>query len=436
VKRLLLSRGFVLTLLAALTALIVVASLLPQSFLTSPDDLATWARAHPVLARAAAGLGLHHVYTHPAFTGALLLAVVALCLSTGEQVRAALRRVSRGGAPGGARIESDRTPDEVLRTLRARGYLALGGGAGARRLVRQPWGYFGNTLLHGGLTVAVAASAYIGVTQQRGLVHLLEGDTHRVGGPWFVEENGVGASRLVLPFSVRLDHVALRSGPSSAVESAVSTLTLERAGAPRRSVRVGIGDLQEVDGVTIYQGAELGHAFRVVISSGDRDVVRTLLVRHPATPDEEGTNEFRGLLPGGEVLRAKYLVDADRQSFEQFNPVLFLRVDGPGGDAAGQAELRPGTSATAGAYGLRLEKVSVWTRLVFVRAPGMAGVFAGFFIIALGGVLHYFTAPREATLEERGPGATLVTWRAARFASFYAEELDELRAALARGGEA
>jgi len=145
-----------------------------------------------------------------------------------------------------------------------------------------------------------------------------------------------------------------------------------------------------------------------------------------------GANEFRGLLPGGELLRAKYLVDADQRSFETFNPLLVLRVDGPAG-SLGEARLRPGTAAEIGPYRVRLEKVSLWARLFFANVTGIGGVFAGFAVIALGGVLHYFTPPREAALAATERGTTRLAWRAARFADFYADEYDAIRAAVTPG---
>lgn len=158
----------------------------------------------------------------------------------------------------------------------------------------------------------------------------------------------------------------------------------------------------------------------------------TLLIQHPDRPDEAGVNEFRGILPAGELLRAKYFVDAERRSFESFNPLLVLRIEGPAG-GQGEVRLRPGTAADLGPYRFRLDRVSLWTRLTFVDVTGIAGVFAGFFVIALGGVLHYFTPPREAALRETETGTTRMTWRAARFADFYADECDGIRAAVRPG---
>ena len=211
-----------------------------------------------------------------------------------------------------------------------------------------------------------------------------------------------------------------------------STLALLRAGAPPETIRVGIGDLQRVDGLRIYQGSELGHAFRVNVSAAGREEAVTLLVEHPPAPAVPGANDYRDVLPGGEVLRAKYYVDADRRSFDVFNPLLVLRVDGAAGPL-GEAALRPGTSAEIGPYRLRLDKVSVWARVFFVNVTGIAGVFAGFAVIALGAVLHYFTPPREAALADTGRGTTRLAWRAARFADFYTEEYEAIRAAVTRG---
>lgn len=432
-KRLLLSRGTVLAIVGLLTGLFVVASLVPQSFSTPPGRMEDWVAAHPTLAWLCAGLGLHRVYTHPVFVALLLLALVALCLSAWEQFRTAVRRTwSRAAAASGTPVELPADIDTVARALRSRGYLTVRGGGAERLLVRHPWGYWGNFLLHCGLAVVVGASAVIGATQQRAALHILEGETFHPGGPWFAEQNGLAARRLVLPFAVRLDHLEYRFWPTYGLESVTSTLSLLREGAPPQMFRVGINDLQRADGIRIYQGVEIGHAFRLEVQDGGRSDAVTLLIQHPMTPDVPGTNEFRGILRGGELLRAKYFVDPDARSFESFNPLLVLRVDGPNG-SLGEARLRPGTVAVAGPYLFRLGKVSLWTRLSFVDVTGIVGVFAGFLVIALGGILHYFTPPREAALLQTSSGTTRMVWRAARFADFYADERDAVRAAVTPG---
>lgn len=433
-KRLLVSRSTVLTVIGLLTGMIVVASLVPQAFMTPADRLAAWRGAHPVLAWGVAVLGLHRVYTHPVFAALLAAALLCLGYSAAEQFRTALRKTRAQGPPvGGSVVELPADLETVARTLRSMGYLTVRQGDGERRLVQHPWGYWGNFLLHAGLAVVVTASAYIGVTQQRGVLFLVEGEAHAAGAPWFEEENGVAAGSLTLPFSVRLDHLEHRFWPTFGLKSVTSTLSLLRPGERPTTVQVGINELHQVDGLRIYQGAELGHVFRVGIQEGGIAERLTMLIPHPSTPDTPGVNEFQSVVLAGDVLRAKYFVDAELRSFEAFNPLLILRVD-RSGKSLGEVTLRPGAAGRIGPYEFRLEKVSLWTRLFFVRIRGIGGVFAGFFVIALGGVLHYFTPPREAALRATEPGATRLVWRAARFAEFYADEPERICAAVRPGG--
>lgn len=433
-KRALLSRGSVVGLVAPLAAMMVAATLVPQAFLTSAPDLAAWREAHPALAPLAEALGLHRVYTHPVFLALLAMALLGLLLSAVDQLRAALRRTRGVGCTAGAEaVVVAGELEAVARALRARGYLTVRRGPEERALVRQPWGYWGNSLLHAGLALAAAASLVVGATQQRGALHLVEGEMRLPARPWDEEENGVAASRLVLPWSVRLDHVEYRHRPEGGLESAGATLSLLRPGAPPERLRVGINAMGSVDGVTVYQSADLGHAFAVALEAGSAGETVTLLLPHPATPADAGRNDFPRLLPGGDLLRAKYLVDAAGRSFDDFNPVLFLRVERAGAPL-GEAELRPATSAAIGPYRFRLDGLVPWARLFFVRIRGVGGVFAGFLVIALGGVLHYFTAPREVVLSRDAGGGTRLAWRAARFTAFYEEERDELLASLRSGG--
>jgi len=77
---------------------------------------------------------------------------------------------------------------------------------------------------------------------------------------------------------VRLEHLEYDFWPTLGLKSVTSTLALLRTGAPPSTVKVGISDLQRVDGIRIYQGAELGHAFRLDVQAGGKGQVVTLLI--------------------------------------------------------------------------------------------------------------------------------------------------------------
>jgi hypothetical protein len=103
---------------------------------------------------------------------------------------------------------------------------------------------------------------------------------------------------------------------------------------------------------------------------------------------------------------------------------LTLRLVENGKESA-RLTLRQGESGMLGGKEVRLLEVRDWTRLIFVRLYGIEGVFAGFLLIVLGAALIYCLPPREAWLEEN-EGKIRLSWRSARFAKLYREELEIL----------
>lgn len=145
--------------------------------------------------------------------------------------------------------------------------------------------------------------------------------------------------------------------------------------------------------------------------------------------DRPSYNDFPNLLGDGRLVRAKYLVDPEKTSFDHVHPLLTLRLDDPDKEV-GRLPLQAGAEGTIGPYTFRLLAVAPWSRLILVRLTGIPVVFFGFFIICLGGTLYYFAPPHEVSLREAADGATLVCWRATRFAAFYADEPALLKRAL------
>ena len=434
-KRFFLSRTTILTLICLALGAMLVASFVPQAFLLTPQGAVKWRTDYPSLAPLLERLGLNHVYTHPVFACLLFLVVVSLFFSCIEQFKAARRRTFAGAVSGEGSAELRTAIDagHVMDRLRRRGYIRVAAGADGTRLVRHPWGYWGNFLLHIGMLVVIASSLLIALTQQRGLLHLAVGESFQPGQPWLTTEKGLLARDFNLDRTVRLDGVSYEFRPGYGVKNVVSSITFLDNGNPVDRRAVGVNDILYYGDLRIYQTVEFGHAFYLEVTgqNGGR-VVYQLLLEHPTRPEKASYEDYPDMLNSGGLLRLKYFADAEKRSFSRENPLLVVRVD-ENGRQLGQLPLSSGGEGTIGGYHFRLIKVDKWAGLIFVKLYGISGVFFGFLIIILGSVLNYFTPPREVIVRKSPDGHLLVSWRAAKFGEFYRDEFECLKKELTMG---
>jgi len=89
----------------------------------------------------------------------------------------------------------------------------------------------------------------------------------------------------------------------------------------------------------------------------------------------------------------------------------------------------PTNCDTFGTYEAQFVGIANWAEFVFFDPTGIAGVFFGFFIFALGGVLYYFTPPRQIYCRQLEKGF-LFFWESSRFVEHYAEEFQTITARL------
>lgn len=436
-KKLLLARSTVLSIIVMMLGTMLLGSFIPQRFLLTPKTAAKWHADHPVLAQLADRLGLNHIYTHPLFACIIVLAIMSLLVSCVEQCRISWRRTFSPGIQGGDASEFATAAESatVSAWLRRHGYIRVASRDKWLRFCRNPWGFWGNPLLHAGMLIVIVSSLWIALTQQRGLVHLAVGEIFAPGEKWLSTENGLLADDLRLDRSVRLDGIAYEFWPTYGVKNIGSSLTFLDSNKGGDARTVEINSILNYQGVRVYQMTDFGHAFYLSIDppSGERRIFQ-LLIAHQDKPDKPSYEDFTDMLGPGRTLRAKYFVDQGKRSLSRENPQLVVRLDEKGAEV-GQLPLTVGEEGTIGSYRFRLLKVDRWSGLIFVRLSGISGVFFGFFVIVCGAALNYFTPPREVTLLSLPGGDTIVSWRGVRFGEFYQDEFSALRAEFAKEGE-
>jgi cytochrome c biogenesis protein ResB len=330
---------------------------------------------------------------------------------------------------------ADGVSGDALRSVaRSHGYHLLKNTPdGQLKFVRNPWGYFGNLLLHVGITVVIVLSLYAALTARQAALILVEGQEHRSGAPWTQSQYGVYAKPLVLPGTIRLDRVAIRYDAKQQPLEVSSELSITDADGAVEKVSAAINRILTYRGLRIYHAAQYGNAFDVTFTGRDGVVHReTVAAHHPLSPSEPGYSDEFGVAWATQLLSAKYYTDAARRTADDGNPELVLRMTEQGRET-GRVTLGKGASGMLGEFRVQLVGVSRWAKLMVVDGHGISLIFSGFAIIMLGGLLQYLLPPRELIAFIHPHGRYTVFWRAPLFRSFYLDEQRCLAAELRKG---
>lgn len=421
IKRFFLARSTVLTLIILVLGAVIVGYLFPQRFLLSPAGMDRWELDNPFLATLSRTLALDHVYTSPWFALLLALFMVSLLFSTWEQFKRALRK-TREGEGGGKILDLACTPETVASTAGRLGYLRIRSDGESIRCVKNPWGYWGNVLLHLGIVAAVAASLVILLYEKRGSVELLEGEIHAPGAPWTKQDMGLLAGKFVLPDAVRLDRVVPEFWPNGNLKQLTTDFTFIGRDGRQSPYSMYVNKTIRHRGIRVFQGKSFGRAFYVEFH--DRHGVRQgeiFMVDNRYTGDDAPLKDFTVPWTSA-AIRAKYYPNSDRRSPVGDNPLLVLQMVEEG-KVVEELHLTTGESGSLGGYPATLVKSEWWGGIIFIDTKGMEGIFFAFLVIALGGGMTYLSPPREILVVRAGDGCRL-TWRASRFAELYREELE------------
>lgn len=453
-KQILLSKGVVLSLIFLILVAVFIGYIVPQKIITSEIDLNKWRDANPELAFWTDKFGLHHVYTTPWFALIMMAFFISLIISTVEQIKYS-RKATFGEVvqSDGTILETDVTYKQLANVLRKNGYIQLFRNNERSRFIKQPWGHWGNVLLHLGLMVLIASSLILTLTENRGLIHLVEGEKFLPGNPWFRKEQGLLANRFILPISVGLDKVEVDYWETDDIKHIATIVSFIDKHGNSRKYSLGINNTLHVDGVKAYQGKRYGNSFFVEITDPEGKKYRTRFqIDHPHKREQAGYGDF--VVEGiPYLIKTKYYADADKKSINSDNPLLVIRLvteemhlkdisERKLGSKSklimdieqkesieGEVSLRLGESGTLGPYTATLVHVSKWSEIIFVESHGVIGIFSAFVIIVMGVSFTYFIPPREFYARKTETGYSL-RWKASRFEIFYENEFEEISKAL------
>ncbi len=430
-KRFFLSRKTVISLIALILFAVFLSYAIPQRMSVPALTLQKWQEANPSLARITDLCGLDHLYTTPWFAVLLGLFFLTLCLSSIQQFSIARQKTFRLLLPAAVNwvsVSSD--VDEIKKTMKKNGYLKCTKSNGAMRFVKQPWGYWGNFMLHFGILIVIVSSLLLVITQKRGVLALVENEINVPGTQWLIEERGVLTKSFILPKAVVLNRVMPEFWENDNLKGLRSSMRFVDQQGRYEQLELGINEIVEYMGITIYQSQRFGKAFYVELKNvlGEKRII-LLPIENPAKRNVAGYGDFRfNSIPF--FVRAKFYADAEKKSMSGENPLLVMRfMDRE--RLIGELSLKVGESGKIGPFTASLLETAGWSGIIFTDITGMPGIFFGFFIIIVGGGLIYFTPPREFYIKKED-GTLFIAWKATRFENFYMDEFERIGAKVIR----
>jgi cytochrome c biogenesis protein ResB len=433
VKRFFSARLLSLGLILFLAGVMYVSTLIPQRIDAVPAELEMWRFRHGGLLWLVDFFHLHSVYAQPWFAAAILSAAVALAISAITQLALARKKLFATATTSTDEVAAGVAGMSLRAVARKNHYQLLGVSPdGQLKFVRNPWGYFGNPLLHLGITVVITMSLYVALTTRQGTLILVEGEQQANNRSWAVSEQGVFATPLELPGTIRLDRVKVQLDSRQQPLDVSSELSLIEPSGQVHPLTASINRMLNYHGLRIYHAAQYGNAFAVSFTDKNGTVhAETVAAHHPPTPAEAGYSDDFAVNWSSNLLSAKYYVNADKQSQSGGNPELTLRMTQAGRELA-RTTVTTGKTGMLGEYKVKLHGVSQWAKLTVVDSRGMPLLFTGFAVIMLGGLLRYLMPPRELIAIRQQHDCYTVFWKAGSFRDFYLEERDRLTMALQR----
>ncbi|KAF0220983.1 MAG: hypothetical protein FD174_696 [Geobacteraceae bacterium] len=423
-KRVVTSRKFITAVFLLLISSLLLSNFLPRHG-SMANELPLWYAQFPNLAKLVTLLGLNALHTSVWFSIVGLLFLVSLSFSTFDQGERSYRLMKQFPAEIGGEEEALRVELlEFTGYLKREGYFCLADNGIISRHVRAPWGYWGNFVLHLGLTCVVLFAFVRVLTEHRTLFRIVEGVVVSREDGTTGEVAGLLARKMTYPATVRLERLTPLFWDNDQLKSVTAEVALYDDLGGLEKVGLNAFDGTKVHGQMFYLSPHFGNAFFLQFYSGDTPPFTSVLtIGRPPRRDKAGYGDLD--LPGGRLhLKAKYYADADRQSMYTGNPLLVLRIfDGP--NLLNEIRLRRGESGKLGPYLVRLAEVRGMGELLSVGGVGVAGIYGGFAIIFLGSVLVYCATPREVVLRRSASGI-MVSWRSVRFRDLYRTERERV----------
>jgi cytochrome c biogenesis protein len=414
------NKKLVMVLFMLLTSSFILATTLPQAGSFSADKPA-WYVKSPWLSGAIHTAGLDSVFSTRWFFLISLVFFLSLLSTTLEQGGSALRLTRQSPPPGGSGGTGLAIALADFRAaLRSLGYHCLADSGPIQRYVKAPWGYWGNFLLHAGMTTTVLFSLVYVLTEQRTLLQVYQGETVELSPESATTISGLLARSLDYPAAVRLEELHPQFWDNGMLQSLAADFEFQDREQHREKARIAVNSKQVMRGQTAYLNPKFGTAFNLVFMGPGFPISHEKL-RLPVAP-RRGMAVYgtQPVLDGRFTLKAKFLETEGERGMLPQHPELALRLY-QGEQLLGEARLAEGKSAVLGPLAVVLKDAHPWAELLFDSSYGVSGIFFGFFLTLCGALILYCTVPREVVIRSQEDGIR-VWWKAIKFRDLYREE--------------
>jgi cytochrome c biogenesis protein ResB len=387
--------------------------MIPQISSSSASSFTSWQAKSSYSYQLVTLLQLNRIFTSYWFLLLVLFLLFAISISLHGQFKKA--RSLFNAKPSGkfspqVVLKAGQFPTDTLRATWARkGFKTEGWKNGSMVLLnfskyrRNVWGSF---IFHGGILVIISASLLTFAYQKDGFVQLIEGDTFSGQEAGFLSTSkGILAGVFEPEFEIHLNKFSHSFWDTGELKEVKSDVTIDRRGV-LLNTNLLRGQSLSVNGVNIYQSANVGYTLKISLLAGERgeQAVPTYfsLDMAPAGKPLMGKSDFPttdylldiNFFPDSQG-RSSYLVDPSLQ-------VRFLK----GEREVGRAELKPGDEVLVEKSRFRFEEIRPWSGLILTGNRFMPLVYAGFLINAAGIFMMFLFNPQEilvsAVAEEEG----------------------------------
>jgi len=412
VKRFLLSRNTVISLICAVGISCVVGSTIPQVAGQTPQFFEEWKAESPRIYHFIDLLQFNRVYTSAWFL--ILVALIALSLSYSiyhqskvliKSKRPAQREITEHSFKdflslrivhwSGVRV--DGLAHVIKEVFEAKGYRPYLMADESKYFVfgKNRAGRWGNVIFHTGLLFCIAAALYGLALQKRGFIQLKETSAFQGNDEdWTAKTLGVFAGDFNLGFQIVLNKFSPVYWENDKVKDLKSSLTLVDTKGSASQFALSPVSPVDINGTRVYQSNYYGYALGFVMQKEDGNkVFCDFLLNAPGKKDEAfvGKTDF----PSTDyMIEMEFHPNLIKPSFYATLPGVDLTVT-ENGEQRFKGRVLFSQRARLNKDSLAFVRIRYWTGLNFVRNYGMPLVYICFALITLGSILIFVLPYKE-----------------------------------------
>ncbi|MBU4319388.1 MAG: cytochrome c biogenesis protein ResB [Proteobacteria bacterium] len=453
-KRFLVSRNTVISLICAVGISCLVGSTIPQITTKSPQFFEQWEAGSPTLYYVIDLLQLNQVYTSAWFLILIALAALSLACSVYYQSKTLIkskgtaqreitessfkefltRRLVQSSEARGQKSEVsvEELAPIIKRIFKARGYRPYLAIEESRYFLfgKNMAGRWGSVIFHVGLLICILAALYGLAFQKRGFIQLKQNDAFQgKDKDWQEKSLGVFAGDFAPGFQVYLNKFTPSYWENDQIKNLESSLTITDSKGEAREFLLSPAGPVRFQGTKVYQSTHYGYALGFILKKEGREEILTdFLLDAQRKKDKllEGKIDF----PTTDyILNMKFYPNLIEPSFYATLPGVDLIVTEKGEQRFKGRVLFSQRARLNSKDSLSFVRIRYWTGLTFVKNCGMPLVYCGFALSTLGAFLIFMLPYKQVYLKvtEEGNNVQIsMGGRSNRYKALFSEEFKEL----------